>query len=175
MAQAGGCVRLVVGVAEAEPREQPPGAFVSRMVPGNQPMRAQIPERMGDDRHRGFLRQTLPPVRWAEVCSELENACARWTQPEAATPDVLTGREEEDRPVLHSVLGLAPDLLGEPVGDVLAGEPRAGVDELRHLRIAPESTGQIEVALRPGAKPDAGGLSKVVGHGIDGRRHRASL
>src|SRR5262245_45658776 len=101
------------------------------MMPGEESRRIERVERVRDHRARGLGCETVAPLISAEVEAELEDALdgiafgpngpraprplrSRIARPQSTTADVTFVVEAKDRPVLHAMLTLEPDLLVEP-------------------------------------------------------------
>ncbi len=83
----------------------------------------------------------------------------KWTQ--AAAAHVFAILQQEQRPVLDSVLALQRNVLGENFMHLLLGEPAANVDELRDLRVSPQRDRQGKVLLTPHAEAQPPGVEKA--------------
>ena len=162
-------VELVMSVDEAEPCEEPARGDVRRVVPREKSRDAKALERMVDGTGCRLEGQALPPVPGRDVHTEFGIAGILPAWPQAATPDVLTGGEKEDRPVLNAMAPLGLDLALETSTDLPFGH-LAGGNEPRDGRVAPQRAGKGEVGLVPATETEAGRLEEEVGHVEVGRR-----
>ena len=116
--QPGRRVELVMSVDEAQPREEATRGPVRGVVPREQGLGPNDPERMVDGTRRRLECVALPPTAGGDMDAKLGSG---WIVPagsKTAAPDVLPGGEEEDRPVLNTVTPLCLDLALETGSDL---------------------------------------------------------
>src|SRR5262244_1280223 len=136
MAESGGRIQLVMGVAETELFEYSVRAGVLRVVPGEQSRRVERTECQRGHGARGLGRQPLPPTGGPDVESYLVNSSSWVVWFEAAASCVLGSGAVKHRPILEAVLSGTRDFGGQALANLLLIERQAR-DERSHLRIAP--------------------------------------
>src|SRR5947209_5040141 len=159
MLDAGRRIELVVGIAKAELRQEPPRRIVLRMMPREERARVEDAEGMIDHRPRGLSGISVSPAAWPEMKTQRVDGCVQVVGPEPATADVPPGRPQKDGPVLDAVRLLRCDLPFEPLADLALGE--GPTDPAGDLGIAPERPRRGEVIRAPEAEPEPLGVQEI--------------
>jgi hypothetical protein len=111
---------------KAQARQNTAGRLITRMMPGIQSTDA---ERCEGARHNGlgsFAAKAAAPESGAKLEAQLVDTLDRVVWPKPAAADVFPGLEQEDGPVLDSMLIVAVDLPLETLAHLLCREWAAG-------------------------------------------------
>src|SRR5215470_9239758 len=127
-------IEFIVGVDEAQMREQGARGNVLWIVTGKKRFEFEHIECMPDDGRRGFEGIATPPVIRGNVHAEFRDARMSLSRPQPAAPDVSPVLKREDGPVLSPACVLSRDFSLETSANLRFGEA-ASRDEPRDGRV----------------------------------------
>src|SRR5688572_26620140 len=92
--------------------------------------------------------------------SKLVDPIVRPIPPQPATSNMLTAVDQESRPILNTISSRRSSLSHQSLLHLLIVE--RSTNKPHYIGVAPQSSRQLEVALRPPSKPKSLALQKVL-------------